>query len=150
MNETERLDAVMVLVLALTLVFVGARATLALSFPEFGFGGRDPVTWWLALRIFNIRIEVLALGAVAYVLPHGRLNAVARRVAAVLAAVGIAAQVAAWILEFGPSVHLSTRDAFGSSLMHVANLVAFGGVFALWFVSERGRASDEIAAADLP
>jgi hypothetical protein len=89
---------------------------------------------YFRLRVFEVRNEVLALGALAYALPRSRATAIAMRVAAALAVVGIAAEIGEWMLDFTPRV--PAVGGVGGALGHLSELVAFGGVVAMWFVVE--------------
>jgi hypothetical protein len=145
-SDTDRQNAVALAALAIVIAIVGSRAARALSFPEFS--SFVSLSWYFRLRVFEIRNEVLALGAMAYALPRTRTTAAALRVAAVLGVIGVAAEVAEWMLERVPHVP-AVSTGVGSAVGHLGAIVALGAVVAMWYFREYRFVSDEVAAADL-
>jgi hypothetical protein len=143
-TSREKCDAVVIAVLAVTIALAGAAAGRAISAVGLNFAGGTRFTWYLRLRLFDVTTEVLILGVLSYALPRTRLTAIASRVAAVLALIGIASEVGEWSLEGGNRFLAAQGGAFAGALTHVGVLFALGSVVALWFVS-----SAELGAPDL-
>jgi len=141
----QKCEAVVIAIMAVTIAMAGAAAARALSVSGIAAAGGTHFVWYLRFRTFDIGTEVLALGVAAYLMPRARVTAIASRVAAVLAIVGVVAEVGEWSLENANRFPTLEGGALPSGILHVTALLVFASVVGMWFFRSAKLAAPDLA-----